>query len=98
MAEGKSNRGIAEQLVVSLPAVEKHITRIFSKLGIDAVDTEHRRVHAVLMTSGKTDARPRPTGLRPRPWGRRRHRGICEPITTVRSNGRPKYSTGSEAS
>jgi DNA-binding NarL/FixJ family response regulator len=48
MAEGKSNRGIAEELVISLPAVEKHITRIFGKLGISAVDTEHRRVHAVL--------------------------------------------------
>jgi DNA-binding NarL/FixJ family response regulator len=48
MAEGKSNRGIAADLVISLPAVEKHITRIFGKLGVDAVDTEHRRVHAVL--------------------------------------------------
>jgi DNA-binding NarL/FixJ family response regulator len=48
MAEGKSNRGIAEALVISLPAVEKHITKIFGKLGIDAVETEHRRVHAVL--------------------------------------------------
>ena len=49
MAEGKSNRGIAEELVIGVPAVEKHITRIFGKLGIDDVDdTEHRRVHAVL--------------------------------------------------
>ena len=48
MAEGKSNRGIAGELVISMAAVEKHITRIFSKLGIDAADTEHRRVHAVL--------------------------------------------------
>ena len=48
MAEGKSNRGIAEALVISVPAVEKHITRILGKLGIDDVDTEHRRVHAVL--------------------------------------------------
>ena len=48
MAEGKSNRGIAEALVISVPAVEKHISRIFSKLEIDAVESEHRRVHAVL--------------------------------------------------
>ena len=48
MAEGKSNRGIAEALVISVPAVEKHITRILGKLGIDDVTTEHRRVHAVL--------------------------------------------------
>jgi DNA-binding NarL/FixJ family response regulator len=48
MAEGKSNRGIADALVISVPAVEKHITRIFDKLQINAVDFEHRRVHAVL--------------------------------------------------
>ena len=48
MAEGKSNRGIAQALVVSQAAVEKHVTSIFSKLDLDADATEHRRVHAVL--------------------------------------------------
>jgi DNA-binding NarL/FixJ family response regulator len=48
MAEGKSNRGIGEALVISSAAVEKHINRIFSKLGLDPLETEHRRVHAVL--------------------------------------------------
>jgi DNA-binding NarL/FixJ family response regulator len=48
MAEGKSNKGIADALVVSQAAVEKHVTNIFSKLGLDAEATEHRRVHAVL--------------------------------------------------
>jgi DNA-binding NarL/FixJ family response regulator len=48
MAEGKSNRGIAEALVISVAAVEKHISRIFGKLDVDAVESEHRRVHAVL--------------------------------------------------
>jgi DNA-binding NarL/FixJ family response regulator len=48
MAEGKSNRGIADALVISPAAVEKHINRIFSKLGLDRGETEHRRVHAVL--------------------------------------------------
>ena len=48
MAEGKSNRGIAKALTISLTAVEKHVTRIFSKLGLDEGETEHRRVHAVL--------------------------------------------------
>jgi DNA-binding NarL/FixJ family response regulator len=48
MAEGKSNRGIADALVISVAAVEKHISRIFSKLDVDAVESEHRRVHAVL--------------------------------------------------
>jgi DNA-binding NarL/FixJ family response regulator len=48
MAEGKSNRGIAEELVVSETAVEKHVTRIFSKLGLGQSSSEHRRVLAVL--------------------------------------------------
>jgi DNA-binding NarL/FixJ family response regulator len=48
MAEGKSNRGIAEALVVSEAAVEKHVTRIFQKLGLGPTSTEHRRVLAVL--------------------------------------------------
>ena len=34
MAEGRSNQGIAEQLVVTPPAVEKHVTSIFAKLGV----------------------------------------------------------------
>jgi DNA-binding NarL/FixJ family response regulator len=48
MAEGKSNAGIAEQLVVTEAAVEKHVTGIFSKLGLGPTVTEHRRVLAVL--------------------------------------------------
>jgi DNA-binding NarL/FixJ family response regulator len=48
MAEGKSNRGIAEELVVSETAVEKHVGRIFNKLGLGPSSTEHRRVLAVL--------------------------------------------------
>lgn len=48
IAEGKSNRGIAEPLVVSQAAVEKHVTSIFHKLGLDPAETEHRRVLAVL--------------------------------------------------
>lgn len=48
MAEGKSNRGIAEELVVTEAAVEKHVTGIFHKLDLGATPTEHRRVLAVL--------------------------------------------------
>ena len=48
MAEGRSNRGIAEALVISEAAVEKHIRGIFQKLGIRPSTTEHRRVLAVL--------------------------------------------------
>jgi DNA-binding NarL/FixJ family response regulator len=48
MAEGKSNRGIAEELVVTEAAVEKHVTGIFQKLDLGPTPTEHRRVLAVL--------------------------------------------------
>ncbi len=48
MAEGSSNRGIAEQLVISEGAVEKHISSIFAKLDLDPEGGSHRRVLAVL--------------------------------------------------
>jgi DNA-binding NarL/FixJ family response regulator len=48
MAEGKSNRGIAEALVVSPATVEKHLRSIFHKLELGPTQTEHRRVLAVL--------------------------------------------------
>jgi DNA-binding NarL/FixJ family response regulator len=48
LAEGKSNRGIAEALFVTDAAVEKHVTSIFTKLGLDPTPTAHRRVLAAL--------------------------------------------------
>jgi DNA-binding NarL/FixJ family response regulator len=48
MAEGKSNRGIAESLCVTDAAVEKHVRAIFQKLGLGPTTREHRRVLAVL--------------------------------------------------
>ena len=48
MAEGRSNSGIAEQLVVTERAVEKHVTSIFAKLRLPAAPEDHRRVLAVL--------------------------------------------------
>ena len=48
MAEGMTNKGIAEALVVTEAAVEKHVTRIFTKLGLGQSAVDHRRVHAVL--------------------------------------------------
>jgi DNA-binding NarL/FixJ family response regulator len=48
LAQGKSNHGIAEALVVTNAAVEKHVTRIFHKLGLETSGTEHRRVLAAL--------------------------------------------------
>jgi DNA-binding NarL/FixJ family response regulator len=48
MAEGRSNAAIAGILVVSDRSVEKHVSNIFSKLGLAPSDTDHRRVLAVL--------------------------------------------------
>jgi DNA-binding NarL/FixJ family response regulator len=48
MAEGRSNKGIAEQLVVTVAAVERHVTSIFGKLGMRPATEDHRRVLAVL--------------------------------------------------
>ena len=48
MAEGLSNAGIAERLVVSGGAVEKHISNVFMKLDLELEDRAHRRVLAVL--------------------------------------------------
>jgi DNA-binding NarL/FixJ family response regulator len=48
MAEGRSNAGIAEALVISGGAVEKHVNSIFTKLGLAPAAGDHRRVLAVL--------------------------------------------------
>jgi len=48
MAEGLSNQGIADRLVVSVAAVERHVTSIFAKLGLRPTSEDHRRVLAVL--------------------------------------------------
>lgn len=48
MAQGLTNVGIAERLVVTPRAVEKHVTSIFSKLGLRSEPTDRRRVLAVL--------------------------------------------------
>ena len=48
MTEGRSNAGIAAELVVSEGAVEKHVSSIFTKLGLPPAEQDHRRVLAVL--------------------------------------------------
>jgi DNA-binding NarL/FixJ family response regulator len=53
MAQGLSNTAIANSLVVSHGAVEKHIGNIFSKLGLETSAEEHRRVRAVLTYLGR---------------------------------------------
>ena len=56
MAEGRSNAGIAQALVVSESAVAKHINNIFAKLDLPVVDADHRRVLAVLRFLGASRA------------------------------------------
>jgi DNA-binding NarL/FixJ family response regulator len=48
IAEGYSNAGVAERLVVTVSAVERHVTSIFDKLGLGQSPDQHRRVLAVL--------------------------------------------------
>lgn len=48
IARGKSNQGIAEDLFITVSAIERHVTSIFFKLGIPRDGHEHRRVLAVL--------------------------------------------------
>jgi DNA-binding NarL/FixJ family response regulator len=48
MAQGYSNQAIADRLVITVRAVEKHVTSIFDKLGLPATNDSHRRVLAVL--------------------------------------------------
>ena len=48
VAEGRSNAGVAQELVVSVAAVERHVTSIFDKLGLHRSPEQHRRVLAVL--------------------------------------------------
>jgi len=52
MAEGRSNAAIAERMVVSQGAVEKHVANIFLKLGLPVSDSDNRRVLAVLRHLG----------------------------------------------
>jgi len=49
MAEGRSNQGIADKLVISLRAVEKYVSSIFGKLGLPSSGSDSRRVLAVLL-------------------------------------------------
>jgi len=48
MAEGRSNHAIAEELVITQGAVEKHVTSIFAKLNLQPATEDHRRVLAVI--------------------------------------------------
>lgn len=54
MAGGRSNQCIAGELVVTTPAVERHITSIYAKLGLRSNGDDHRRVLAILRYLGVT--------------------------------------------
>jgi DNA-binding NarL/FixJ family response regulator len=56
MAEGRSNAGIAESLVLTIGAIEKHIASIFTKLDLAVSESDHRRVLAVLAYLQRDDA------------------------------------------
>jgi DNA-binding NarL/FixJ family response regulator len=56
MAGGRSNSGVAAELVVSESAVAKHINSIFTKLDLPKADADHRRVLAVLRFLGVATA------------------------------------------
>jgi DNA-binding NarL/FixJ family response regulator len=57
MAEGNSNLGISQALLMSQASVEKYVTAIFRKLDLAAADTDHRRVLAVLTYLQNKDRR-----------------------------------------
>ena len=70
MAEGRSNRAIAARLVVTEGAVEKHVTSIFVKLGLQPAEPDHRRVLAVLAyLRGSSSSAQRRGRWRRRPVG-----------------------------
>ena len=48
IAQGRSNAGVAQELVVTVAAIERHVTSIFDKLGLHQSTEQHRRVLAVL--------------------------------------------------
>jgi DNA-binding NarL/FixJ family response regulator len=48
MAEGLTNRAIAQRMFLSERAIERHVTSIFEKLGLSGADGGHRRVLSVL--------------------------------------------------
>jgi DNA-binding NarL/FixJ family response regulator len=49
MAQGRSNQGIADSLVITLRAAERYVSTIFGKLGLPATTNDSRRVLAVLL-------------------------------------------------
>jgi DNA-binding NarL/FixJ family response regulator len=59
MAEGHSNAAMADRLVITEGAVEKHISNVFAKLGLHDSGGQHRRVVAVLTYLGRKPATPR---------------------------------------
>ena len=92
MAEGRSNHAIAEQLVVTERAVEKHVTSIFAKLGLPPTPDDHRRVLAVLrLPRSPHDRRSSRPSTSPAATARARRRST--PWTASTSTSRPARFT-----
>jgi len=68
IAEGRSNTAIAESLVLTKRAVEKHINSIFMKLGLAAADDVSKRVKATLLFLAEGDAQPPPQSRPHEEW------------------------------
>jgi DNA-binding NarL/FixJ family response regulator len=62
MAEGRSNAAIADEFVLTVGAIEKHISNIFTKLRLPPSETDHRRVLAVLAYMQGQDAQSGSSG------------------------------------
>ena len=65
MAAGKSNNAIAESLVLTKRAVEKHINSIFMKLGLANADDVSKRVKATLLYLARPDGADHPARAHP---------------------------------
>ena len=80
MAEGLSDRGIAEHLTVSLQTVYTHVQHVFAKLDLPATSSDNRRVRAVVayLTTDRLDHRHR------RPCPLRHARGQSLTISSIR--------------
>src|SRR5689334_8560854 len=111
MATGSSNQGIADKLVITLRAVEKHVSSIFGKLGLPSGGSESRRVLAVLLflracrraravrqkpAPPEASFPPSPTGSRLRVWpGPFAPRGAAMKTRVIQDEPQPPESEAS---
>ena len=94
IAQGKSNAAIADSLVLTKRAVEKHINSIFLKLGLAYADDVSKRVKAALLFLSETDAPSAPVDRLARPPGAHRRAPLpgAAPLSPAMRHG---HDTGS---